>query len=231
MRRSWKRVVVESQIFERYDGCNIGVVLAENFENGPSDAVSIGLLRAAEDSARKSFQGEPATSHAHIRAWRSAYSQFGAKPSDYFSSAESLLRRVLRGEEIPAINRAVDAYNAISVDHVLPAGGEDLLKVRGDLRLYFATGTELFDAAAGDVDHPAAGEVVWGDTAGVTCRRWNWRQGVRTRLTDETTSAVFVLECLSPFTAEGLRRATDDLVASLRALCPAARLESSILGE
>jgi len=48
------------------------------------------------------------------------------------------------------------------------------------------------------LEHPDAGGVVWRDDAGVTCRRWNWRQGPRTRLTEESTSAVFLLESLMP---------------------------------
>jgi DNA/RNA-binding domain of Phe-tRNA-synthetase-like protein len=45
-----------------------------------------------------------------------------------------------------------------------------------------------------------AGEVVWADEVGVTCRRWNWRQGRRTRLTESTTSAWFIIDSAVPST-------------------------------
>jgi hypothetical protein len=57
----------------------------------------------------------------------------------------------------------------------------------GPPRLVRATGSEPFDTTAGGetvVEHPDAGEVVWCDGAGTTCRRWKWRQARRTQLTD-----------------------------------------------
>lgn len=48
------------------------------------------------------------------------------------------------------------------------------------------------------------GEVIWRAGAGVTYRRWNWRQGPRTRLTTDTTDMWFVLERLTPMPAEAL---------------------------
>jgi len=69
------------------------------------------------------------------------------------------------------------------------------------MRLVRATGEEDFVTVAGGeevVEHPDAGEVVWRDDAGVTCRRWNWRQGPRTRLTEVSVSAIFLLESLAP---------------------------------
>ena len=37
---------------------------------------------------------------------------------------------------------------------------------------------------------------LWCDEAGVTCRRWNWRQGLRTRLTADSRRLWFILEAL-----------------------------------
>lgn len=52
----------------------------------------------------------------------------------------------------------------------------------------------------------------------MTCRRWNWRQGRRTQLTDETTSALFILDALEPMTDDALAAAGDELVEHLRRL-------------
>ena len=65
------------------------------------------------------------------------------------------------------------------------------------------------------VEHPEPGEVVWRDDAGVTCRRWNWRQGVRTRITTATTSAVFILDVLDPLADDAAHAAADALTDAL----------------
>lgn len=74
------------------------------------------------------------------------------------------------------------------------------------------------------VEHPEPGEIVWCDEEGVTCRRWNWRQGPRTRIDDDTVDALFLLESLAPMTREELLAAGSELAESLRKLSPGARI-------
>jgi DNA/RNA-binding domain of Phe-tRNA-synthetase-like protein len=119
----------------------------------------------------------------------------------------------------------VDRYNAVSMRWAVPVGGEDLDHVVPPVRLIFATGDEPFD---GDSEHPRRGEVVWADQVGVTCRRWNWRQGVRTRLTEATTRAYFLFDALPAFDDASLAAAMDDLWDLLRSGWPNASLTSSV---
>jgi DNA/RNA-binding domain of Phe-tRNA-synthetase-like protein len=84
-------------------------------------------------------------------AWRRVFSEFGSKPSRYPSSAEALLARVLKGGELPRINALVNTYNAVSLRHVIPVGGEDLDRLRGDLRLVRAADGEVLDVAIGEL--------------------------------------------------------------------------------
>jgi DNA/RNA-binding domain of Phe-tRNA-synthetase-like protein len=185
----------------------------------PGDTGSEALLRAAESAAREALGDRPVQDLPHVAAWRDAYRAFGAKPQRTRNSLEALVRRASSG--LPRVNRLTDLYNAISVIHQLPLGGEDLARYVGSPRLVRATGEEPFDTAAdGEVaiDHPDPGEVVWVDDLGVTCRRWNWRQARRTQLTAETTSALFILDALDPLTDQALEAAADDLATRLSGL-------------
>jgi DNA/RNA-binding domain of Phe-tRNA-synthetase-like protein len=155
-------------------------------------------------------------------AWREAYRAFGAKPQRTRPSVEALLRRVDPGG-LPRIDRITDVYNAVSIAHLLPIGGEDRAAYAGPARLVRAAGDEPFDTTAGGepvVEHPEAGEVVWRDDAGVTCRRWNWRQCTRTRITTGTRSAVFILDALDPLTDDALDAAAHALTDALLELSP-----------
>ena len=115
-----------------------------------------------------------------------------------------------------SISPLVDLYNAVSLRHLLPCGGEDLDAVRGDVRLTLAAGGESF-VPLGSADElpPAPGEVVYADDAGIICRAWNWREAERTKLTPETTRAVLVIEALPPRTADDLLAACGDLAESV----------------
>ncbi|MDW9615386.1 hypothetical protein GOC09_31090, partial [Sinorhizobium meliloti] len=63
-------------------------------------------------------------------------------------------------------------------------------------------------------------EVIWRDDAGVTCRRWNWRQGTRTRLEATDRRMWFVLESLETMPEGALAEASDMLVEGLNTLMP-----------
>ncbi|MBT2442035.1 cytoplasmic protein [Streptomyces sp. ISL-36] len=200
---------------------------AHGLVNGPSDEASSALLDDATRRLAERLDGQAPDKDPHVAAWRAAYSAFGAKPSRTRNSAEALAKRALADGGLPRINRLVDAYNAISVAHLIPVGGEDLDKIQGSMRLVRATGEESFVTMVGGeetVEHPEPGEVIWCDEAGVTCRRWNWRQGPRTRIDDDTVNAIFLLESLTPMTREELLAAGTELAESLEKLNPGARV-------
>ncbi|MFE6223998.1 MULTISPECIES: phenylalanine--tRNA ligase beta subunit-related protein [unclassified Streptomyces] len=198
---------------------------ARGLVNGPSDATSSALLDEAAARLAARLDGRTPDQDPHVAAWRAAYTAFGAKPSRTRNSAEALARRALADGGLPRINRLVDAYNAVSVAHLVPVGGEDLHRIEGGMRLVRATGDEEFVTVAGGeetVEHPEPGEVVWCDERGVTCRRWNWRQGPRTRIDDTTTDALFLLESLAPMTRGELLTAGQELAEALQKVSPGA---------
>ena len=200
------------------------LVAVDGLVPGPGDQATDALLRQAEATAREALRHQPVDQLPHVAAWREAYRAFGAKPTRTRNSLEALLRRAENG--LPRVNRLTDTYNAVSVLHQIPLGGEDLGRYDGAPRLVRATGAEPFDTAADGVavtEHPDPGEVVWCDDAGVTCRRWNWRQARRTQLRQDTATALFILDALDPVTGEALTAAADDLVARLVPLGPDVR--------
>jgi DNA/RNA-binding domain of Phe-tRNA-synthetase-like protein len=210
---------VDTEVFGLRPDYRAMLLAAEGIAGGPSDQESDALLQTAEAAAREALRDRPLEQLPHVAAWREAYRTFGAKPQRTRNSLEALLRRAASG--LPRVNRLTDLYNAVSVLHQVPVGGEDLNRYTGAPRLVRAIGTEPFDTVtdgAAVIEHPVPGEVVWCDDDGVTCRRWNWRQARRTQLGDDTTAALFILDALGPMTDEALHTATDDLVAHLARL-------------
>ncbi|GAA3838844.1 B3/4 domain-containing protein [Sphaerisporangium flaviroseum] len=213
---------IDEAVTELRPDFKVLVIGAYGLRNGPSDDRSRGWLAGAAAEA-------VGTDHEKIVAWQDAYRAFGAKPQRTRPSVDALVRRM----PPPEINLVVDAYNAVSIRHALPIGGEDLAHYEGTARLVRANGDEPFDAiekGEAVIDHPEIGEVVWRDDRGVTCRRWNWRQCVRTRITEETVDALFLLERLAPMSLEELAAAGDELTGLLREIDPGVRVESRLVG-
>jgi DNA/RNA-binding domain of Phe-tRNA-synthetase-like protein len=182
--------------------------------------------------AVRSAQPWPAYGDAHLESWREAYRAFGAKPQRTPSSVEALAKRLRGDGQLPAINAVVDLYNALSVRFAIPIGGENVDAYAGSPVLKRADGHESFDTmkeGAPFLEPVPAGEVVWADERGVTCRRWNWRQGVRTRIELPTTRMWFVLERLEPMPLMALHEAGELLAATLRMMGPGVTTTSALL--
>lgn len=225
---SLARVSVDEAVRALRPDFAVLVLIATGFENGPGDAVSEAALAEAEQWARHSGEDVP----PHIAAWHDAYRAFGAKPQRTAPSVDALWKRA-RTSGLPRVNWLVDVYNAVSVRHVLPVGGEDLAHYVGEIRLVRALGDELFDTVKDGApanDPPAPGEVVWSDGHGVTCRRWNWRQGTRTRLVETSRDGLFLLERLAPMPLDALDAAGDALAQLLHTRCPATAIVRRRLG-
>ncbi|MFM8772327.1 MAG: B3/4 domain-containing protein [Actinomycetota bacterium] len=224
-------VSVDASVQELRPDYRALIVMARGLRGGPSDPASDAFLRDAEQSAIARLGGAPPEELPEIAAWREAFLAFGVKPRVARSSVEALLRRVAAG--LPRIDRLTDIYNAISISHLLPLGGEDLDRYAGPPRLVRTSGHEPFDTVADGspvTDHPEVGEVAWRDDLGITCRRWNWRQCVRTRLTPETVNALFILDALGPISDTALQEAGDDLVGLLVADSPDTDVTTRIVG-
>lgn len=205
-------------------------VEAHGLVNGPSTDASSALLEEAARRLAVRLDGRALHEDPHMAAWREVYTAFGSKPSRTRNSAEALAKRALSDAGLPRINLLVDLYNAISVAHLVPVGGEDLDRIRGGMRLVRAAGDEDFvTVTAGEesVEHPDAGEVIWRDEEGVTCRRWNWRQGPRTRLTEETVSGVFLLEGMAPMPLADMEKAAAELAELLEKFSPGAQITTA----
>ncbi|MED5611025.1 B3/4 domain-containing protein [Pseudomonas sp. JH-2] len=189
--------------------------------------------QAVERACRVLLDGGPAWAEAHIAAWAEVFRGFGAKPQRTPCSVEALRKRVLRDGSLPSIDPVVDLYNAISIQYALPVGGENLAAYVGTPRLTLADGNEPFDTfkeGRPANDPPLPGEVIWRDDLGATCRRWNWRQGVRTRLSAEARQMWFILESLPAMPLEALHEAGERLAEGLRQMMPGVRLERHLVG-
>ncbi|MFA1238999.1 B3/4 domain-containing protein [Serratia odorifera] len=193
-------------------------------------AVADRLLATACQSV---VAGDIPWAEAHLADWSEVFKKFGAKPKRTPCSAEALHKRVLRDGQLPSIDPLVDLYNAVSIRYAVPVGGENIATYVGQPRLTIAEGSEQFDTVKDGqpaLESPDAGEVVWRDDRGVTCRRWNWRQGVRTRLGAEATQMWFILESLPSMPLDALLAAGDELTRGLTLMMPGATVHSNLIG-
>lgn len=215
------KLVIADTIFEAFPDAVLGVVVLHGIDNTQHHPEITTRLRQAEAALPGKFGGMPEIEHPYIATWREAYRKFGAKPKDYPSSIENLSRRVLNGAAIGHINNLVSLYNTISLRHLLPVGGEDLDKITGDVLLTRAGDEEPAILLLGEKEPrpPKPGEVIYTDDAGAICRRWNWKEADRTKLTPETHNAFLVIEALPPVPRGTVETAISELADLVRQYC------------
>ena len=211
---------INDKIFEQYPSLNIGIVIVKGLDNTGESPDILSMLTEQSETIISQVDFESLKEVPKIKTWREAYSAFGAKPKKYTCSVENLYRMILEGVHLRHINKVVDIYNYISLKHMIPVGGDDIDKVDGNITLRFATGVEPFIRLNSDeVDRPKEGEVVYADDKEVLCRRWNWRECDKSKMTEQTKNVTLVVEGLSPVTKDDVQSIVEELGQLVEKFC------------
>lgn len=221
----------DDEVAERYPTIRAGLVLATGLSNGPSRPELIEVYRAEQRAASERLNATPIAVLPSIAAWRRAFARFGAKPTQYRSAAEALLRRLAKLGDIPSIGTLVDIGNLVSIRYAIPVAVFDRAGVAGSITVRFATGAERFtDLGSTESVSPDPGEVVFVDEAGLVCaRRWCWRQSAQSATGPTTVEALFVIEGHHDAADRDIGSAVADLTALLAAHQPDGRTETDEL--
>lgn len=213
------KFIITDEFWEIFPKAEIAVVLVKGIKNTEAHVADVReeineLLKKSNKEATKFLTEEVFSQNKVISVWREAYQQFKTKKG-VRCSIENLLKRIEKGTGVSPINPLVDIYNAVSLTYGLPCGGEDIDTFKGNLLLTKAVGGESF-LALGDEEYDNAlpEEIIYKDDEGAVCRCWNWRDGQRTMLTENTVNAFLIIESVNPDRSEDVAAATS-LLASL----------------
>lgn len=210
------KFIITEEFWELFPEAEIAVVLAKGINNseGFTENVRTEIIEMLEESnkeAEKFLTEGTFSENKVISVWRKAYQKFKTKKG-VRCSIEALLKRIEKGSGVGPLNPLVDIYNSVSLKYGLPCGGEDIDTFSGDMILTKATGEEPF-MALGDEEYSTAlpGEIIYKDDEGVVCRCWNWRDGQRTMLTEDTRNAFLIIESVDPDRSSDLKAAAESL--------------------
>ena len=211
---------IDEGVFHLFPDFIRGVVLAYDVNNSPSSQELVALLRSEEQDLRQKITIDNLAEHPHIRNWREAFRTLGIKPGEFRPSIEAMARRVLRGDDLPAINALVDIGNLVSLRHLVPAGGHALDGLTQDISLRLADGSEEFCAFGSQTtEYPEPGEIIFAEGNVVLTRRWVWRQSNHTLTLPETRSIEFNIDALPPVNREDVESIGEDIIRLVHQFC------------
>lgn len=212
-----KKFIVEDDFWDLFPKVKLGVVVCHGIDNTIKDKDKyVDMILNSEKESLKYLQNPEFIGNEVIKVWREALQKFKTKKGAR-ASIEALLKRVNNGNHLGAINPLVDIYNSISLKYALPCGGENIDAFVGDIRLTKAVGNENFITLGSDKSEPPyEGEIVYKDNEGAICRCWNWRESVRTMLTENTRNAFLCIESVDEKRTEELENAVKDLAETVQ---------------
>ena len=225
------KIHIQEDIFREYPTFRRGIVVAKNTRNKGCCKTLAAKLEEATAAAAKTpidIKSNPLTA-----VWNEAHRQFNSNPNKFPPAHCALLKRVQKPKtQIPFINKIVAIMNYNSIKDVTPVGGDDLMYAGQCLELRYATGTEIFTPLGCPevMEHPNPGEIIYvvAESNEVMCRRWNWRNGHQTRITEETQAIVMNIDVLGEQSEARAVETRDRVAAMLTKFCQA-EIEKSLL--
>lgn len=231
-----KKFVIDDDFFTLFPDALIGVVsfdgVKEDKKLNDTEDKEVGFfLDEANKSAKRFLVSDTISENPVVAVWRNAYQKFPTKKGAR-CSLENLLKRVLHEKPVGRIAPSVDITNAISLKHAFPIGCEDKDKIEGDIRLGIMKGDEEFFPIGSDKNEPPLpGELSYYDEKGAICRCWNWRDGKRTEVTDDTKNEIVVMECVEPSRINELKEALNELKENMEKYLEAKTVTMKILSK
>jgi DNA/RNA-binding domain of Phe-tRNA-synthetase-like protein len=216
-----RQIVVDQEIFDRFPDFKRGLIIVSDVRNEVSNEAISRILN--DEIQRKAGKNE--VDHEFIKAWDNVYLKLGTNPNKFPPSIKSLLKRVAKTGGFPFINSIVALFNYVSIKYLIPCGGDDVKRIEGNLCLGISKGNENFVPLGSNAkETPESGEVIYFDdkALSVMCRRWNWRNGDFTKITEETKQLVINIDGIGPVPRSHIEEARDELAALLGQHCQAA---------
>jgi len=215
-----RKIIIDKEIFQKFPSFKRGIIVVNDIVNASGNKRIKKLLnKEIEEKMRQNLIEDKL-----VKAWDEAHLKFGSNPNQFSPSIKSLLKRIDKGGGLPFINSVVALFNYISIKYLIPCGGDNIKRIEGNLRLGLAKGNEIFiPLGTKDKESPEPNEVIYFDdkSLNVMCRRWNWRNGDFTKITELTKKIVINLDGIDPASQLLIEQARDELDQLLTNHCEA----------
>ena len=223
---------IDERVFEKFPDFRRGIVVARKMDNkGASKELETLLMEAlaAAAAAPIDLKADPRTV-----AWADTYRALGCNPNKFPPAHLALLKRVQK----PGVIHPLHQQSRCHHERQLHPGHSPRGRRRPD-----ACGKESWSCDPPEgrepftplsnpdkIEHPDPQEIIYlaVETGEVMCRRWNWRNGFQTRITEETENMVMNIDGLGEESEKRAVSVRDRVARMLEKYC-GAEVETALL--
>lgn len=187
---------------------SMGVGVVTNINNRVNNPKLDDIMSNVISWVRSTMSIESLKNDEIIRLYRNFYWRLDIDPTKQRPAQEALIRRVLRGEELPRINPMVDIGNIISIKYKVPVGLYDLRKI-GQVNyivLRRAADGELFTPLGSPKMTLTRNQIVLATDDGKILHVYPYRDSELTKVDEFTTNVLIVVA--------GVKGVSDELLLS-----------------
>ncbi len=148
-----------------------------------------------------------------IRPFRDLYWKLGIDPTKVRPAHEALIRRILRGSELPKINPVVDLGNAVSIRYMLPIGIYDLDRL-GSSKLILRKARDGEEVNLLGSEKPVKLDnryIVLATESGKIVHVYPHRDCQETSVTENTKNILCIVGSVKPIQEKYVHQATSEL--------------------
>jgi DNA/RNA-binding domain of Phe-tRNA-synthetase-like protein len=170
----------------------VGIVLGVRNSEYPGELIKV--INSTVNEVKAKYTLDKLKDDPIIRHYRDFYwHELGIDPTKQRPAQEALLRRVLRGEELPRINPMVDIGNIASIKYLVPIGLYDIESFGGkDLVFRYARDGEQFTPIGSPRKTLSNNQIVLSTIDGLILHVYPYRDSENTKVRVDTRNVLIV---------------------------------------
>ena len=214
-------LLVSEEWKQAFPGAGVGMMTLSGVVNPDSCTALEQRKRAVEEEIRTRFPTRQVVAEfAPVQAYNAYYKRFGQT----YHVQRQLESVGFKGKSLPAVAALVEAMFMAELKNGLLTAGHDLQSLRQPLTLQGATGEEEYVLINGKKQNTKTGDMLIADADGVLSSIVHGPD-YRTRITADTSQALFVVYAPVGISRIAVENHFDDIFAFVRLVAPAAKLE------
>lgn len=190
------RIVISSEVKAKFPDLSLATAMVKGVKVEKTLSPITEFIVKTVKNLRGRFTMDSIRNNSIVRAYRDFYWRLGVDPTKQRPASEALLRRVVKGLNLPSINNVVDACNLASIETLVPIGLYDYDKIEGGLTLRFARNGEVFKPIGGRDEVLTSNQIVLADNVKIL-HVYPFRDSRDTMIT-ESTRNVLIVSCGAP---------------------------------